>query len=33
MEYAGTTYKLVDVKVRLYVLLIENGNGQSKLQP
>jgi len=31
MVWADTTYKLIDLKIPFYVLLIEDGNGQSEL--
>lgn len=31
MVCADATYKLVDIKIPLYVLLIEDGNGQSEI--
>jgi len=31
MVCADATYKLVDLRIPLYVLLIEDGNGQSEI--
>lgn len=31
MVCADATYKLVDLKIPLYVLLVEDGNGQSEV--
>jgi len=31
MVCADTTYKLIDLKIPLYVLLVEDGNGQSEV--
>jgi len=31
MVWADATYKLVDMRIPLYVLLIEDGNGQSEI--